>query len=303
MKQTKNNDRGFAARCRRHPILLNLALIALAVLALAVTAHLVMQAATRHGSRNTVPDFTGIQLADAERLAAGRDLRLHINDSLFVASYDGGIVLDQLPEAGTTVKAGRTVYITINAFGQKIVDVPYVAGRSLRQAKNMLEIAGLGIDRLVYRTDMATNYVQEQWYDGRRMEKGDGTQAPMGSGITLYVGAEEGSATVVPKVVGLSLQAAKSRLWESGLNVGRVEYDNGVNRLNRDEAMVFAQGVGAGVMASLGGEVSLRLTLDTERVASASAAADKALLEILEQRRAEEGDTAAGLSDDDLNID
>lgn len=302
MKQTKTDDKSLVARCKRHPILLNLAFIGLAVLALAVTAHLVMQLATRHGSRNEVPDFTGIQLADAERLAANRGLRLHINDSLFVASYDGGIVLDQLPESGTTVKAGRTVYITINAFGQKIVDVPYVAGRSLRQAKNMLEIAGLGIDRLVYRSDMATNYVQEQWYDGRRMDKGDRVQAPMGSGITLYVGVEAGSATVVPKVIGLSLQAAKSRLWESGLNVGRVEYDNGVNRLNRDEATVYAQGVGAGIRATLGGEVSLRLTLDTERVTSASTAADKALLNILEQRRAEEGDTAAGLHDDDTNM-
>ena len=303
MKQTANTDKGIVARCKRHPILFNLALIALAVLTLALVAHLVMQVATRHGSRNTVPDFTGIRLADAERLASGRGLRLRINDSLFVASYDGGIVLDQLPEAGTTVKDGRTIYITINAFGQKIVDVPYVAGRSLRQAKNMLEIAGLGIDRLVYRSDMATNYVQEQWYDGRRMDKSDRVQAPMGSGITLYVGVEAGSATVVPKVIGLSLQAAKSRLWESGLNVGRVEYDNGVNRLNRDEATVYAQGVGAGIRATLGGEVSLRLTLDTERVTSASTAADKALLNILEQRRAEEGDTAAGLHDDDTNMD
>ncbi|MDE6858696.1 MAG: PASTA domain-containing protein [Alistipes sp.] len=303
MKQTANNDKGIVARCKRHPILFNLALIALAVLTLALAAHLVMQVATRHGSRNEVPDFTGIRLADAERLASGRGLRLRINDSLFVASYDGGIVLDQLPEAGTTVKDGRTVYITINAFGQKMVDVPYVAGRSLRQAKNMLEIAGLGIERLVYRSDMATNYVQEQWYDGRRMDKDARVQAPMGSGVTLYVGAEAGSATVVPKVVGLTLQAAKSRLWESGLNVGRVEYDNDVNRLNRDEATVYAQGVGAGIRATLGGEVSLRLTLDTERVASASTAADKALLNILEQRRAEEGDTAAGLSDDDTNID
>ncbi|MDE6778113.1 MAG: PASTA domain-containing protein [Alistipes sp.] len=303
MKQTANNDKGIVARCKRHPILFNLALIALAVLTLALVAHLVMQVATRHGSRNEVPDFTGIRLADAERLASGRGLRLRINDSLFVASYDGGIVLDQLPEAGTTVKDGRTVYITINAFGQKMVDVPYVAGRSLRQAKNMLEIAGLGIERLVYRSDMATNYVQEQWYDGRRMDKDARVQAPMGSGVTLYVGAEAGSATVVPKVVGLTLQAAKSRLWESGLNVGRVEYDNDVNRLNRDEATVYAQGVGAGIRATLGGEVSLRLTLDTERVASASTAADKALLNILEQRRAEEGDTAAGLSDDDTNID
>lgn len=57
---------------------------------------------------------------------------------IVVPAYEGGIVLDQLPEGGVEVKPGRTVYITINSFRQKMVPVPYVAGRSLRQAKNML---------------------------------------------------------------------------------------------------------------------------------------------------------------------
>ena len=72
------------------------------------------------------------------------------------------VVLDQLPEKGVEVKPGRTIYVTINSFSQKRVPVPYVAGRSLRQAKNMLEIAGLEIAELVYRPDMATNYVLEE---------------------------------------------------------------------------------------------------------------------------------------------
>jgi len=303
MNKTNRND-DFTSRCRRHPVLLHLALIGITVLALSVAAHLLMQWGTRHSSRCEVPDFTGIVLDDAERLAAARGLKLHVNDSLFVAAYDGGIVLDQLPEAHTEVKSGRTVYITVNAFGQKMVDIPYVAGRSLRQAKNMLEIAGLGIERLVYRTDMATNFVLEQRYGDRRIDKGDRVQAPMGSGITLCVGAEEESRTVAPKVIGLTLQAARSRLWESGLNVGRVEFDDGVNRLNRDEALVYMQGLQAGATSPLGESVSLRLTLDSLRTAEAGAIADKTLQEILEKRREEEGDTAAGLPDmEETNID
>ena len=138
----------YLSRLRRHPLLWNLALIAAIILAMAVAAHILMQLGTRHGARRTVPDLSGVQLDQAQRIARKHDLQLHINDSLFVPAYEGGIVLDQLPEGGVEVKPGRTVYITINSFRQKMVPVPYVAGRSLRQAKNMLEIAGLEIAEL-----------------------------------------------------------------------------------------------------------------------------------------------------------
>ena len=101
-------------RLKRHPLLYNLLLIAGAIGLLALVAHVVMQAGTRHGARRTVPDFSGIPLEQAQRLARQNDLELTINDSLFVPAYEGGIVLDQLPEEGVEVKPGRTVYVTIN---------------------------------------------------------------------------------------------------------------------------------------------------------------------------------------------
>ena len=48
-----------------------------------------MQAGTRHAPRRTVPDFSGIALGEAQRIARANDLRLHINDSLFVPAYEG----------------------------------------------------------------------------------------------------------------------------------------------------------------------------------------------------------------------
>ena len=208
-------------RLKSYPYLYHLVLIAGVVAGLLLAAHFAMQLGTRHGQHRTVPDFTGLALDDAGRLAQRNSLELRVNDSLFVPAYDGGVVLDQLPHEGTQVKGGRTVYVTINSFSQKKVEVPYVAGRSLRQAKNMLEIAGLEIDRLVYQPDMATNYVLEQRVDGRPIEAGTKRQIEMGSGVTLYVGVAEGdSVVVVPKVIGVSLREAKSRLWEQGFNVG-----------------------------------------------------------------------------------
>ena len=269
----------------RWPLLFNLALIVAIILVLAVAAHVVMQLGTRHGARRTVPDFAGMPLKTALAEAQKRDLKIHVNDSLFVPAYEGGIVLDQLPERGVEVKPGRTVYITINSFHQKMVPVPYVAGRSLRQAKNMLEIAGLEIDELVYRPDMATNYVLEEYLDGQPVLPESRLEAEMGSGVTLHVGIAEGAGpAIVPQLIGSPLQAAKGRLWETGLNVGRIDFDEGVNLLNQKDARVYIQTPSAERNAQPGSRVDLRLTLDTKKVAENRAAAEKIAREIAEER-------------------
>lgn len=284
-------------RLRRNPLAWNIVLIALVILAMAVAAHVLMQQGTRHGSRRTVPDFSGVPLSDAQRIARKHDLRLHINDSLFVPAYEGGIVLDQLPEGGVEVKPGRTVYITINSFRQKMVPVPYVAGRSLRQAKNMLEIAGLEIGELVYRADMATNYVLEEYFEGRPVTQTSRIEAEMGSGITLHVGVEGGyGTTVTPQVVGLPLAQTKSRLWELGLNVGRIEFDEGINLLNQKDSRVYIQTPAAERNAALGSRVDLRLTLDEKKVAARRAEAEKLAREAAEERLRLERERADSLA-------
>ena len=282
---------------RQNKLAYNLVLIAAVILAIAITAHFVMQVGTRHGSRRIVPDFSGIKLDQAQRLAHKYDLTLHINDSLFVPAYDGGIVLDQLPEGGVEVKPGRTVYITINSFRQKMVPVPYVAGRSLRQAKNMLEIAGLEIGELIYRADMATNYVLEEYCDGRPVTQNSRIEAEMGSGVTLYVGVEGGfGSTVVPRLVGFPLKEAKGRLWELGLNVGKIDFDEGINLLNQKDARVYVQGPTAERSAMLGSRVDLKLTLDEKKLDQYRATAEKLAREAAEERVRSEREAADSLA-------
>lgn len=284
-------------RLKQYSLIYHLVLILAILVAMAIAAHLIMQVGTRHGARRTVPDFSGIRLAEAEALAAQHDLELHINDSLFVPAYEGGIVLDQLPEGGVEVKPGRTIYITINSFRQKIVPVPFVAGRSLRQAKNMLEIAGLEIATLIYRPDMATNYVLEEFFEEQPITADGQVEAEMGSGITLHVGVEEEkNFTAVPQTIGLSLREAKGRIWESGLNIGRINYDEGINLLNQKDARVYAQGIAAEQQVSLGAKIDLRLTLDAEKMAAEKAAAEKLAREMIKQREEQEQAAADSLA-------
>ncbi len=252
---------------KRHGLVRNAAQILGVLIVLAVAAHLLMGLATRHGARRIVPDLAGIAFDDAVRLLKSTDLRVAINDSLYVPAYDGGIVLDQLPKAGTEVKPDRTIYVTINAFSRQMVDVPYVAGRSLRQARSLLELAQLQIDRIVYREDMATNYVLEQTVDGKPVKAGSRLKIEAGSGVVLYVGLENPEElTRVPQAIGHTLREAKSRLWECGLNVGRIRYDGDIDRLEEKSALVSAQSVGYGCEVAYGSAVDLTLSLDPDRV-------------------------------------
>ena len=292
MEKRKNIKRKMAAglagwieRLKASPVAYHAVLIALTLVVIILLSSILMNVITRHGTHRTVPDFMGVKIADAQRIADDERLDIIINDSLFVPAYEGGVVLDQLPKGGVEVKAGRKVYVTINSFREKMVAVPYVAGRSLRQAKNMLEVAGLGIEKLIYEEDIATNYVLAEIVEGKEMTKESKVEIEMGSGVVLKVGVEpDRNTTIVPKAIGQSLQTAKSRLWEQGLNIGKVNFDEGVNLLNQKDARVYRQSLNHNATTTLGASVDLWLTLDTKAVEKSSQASDKQARELEEER-------------------
>jgi beta-lactam-binding protein with PASTA domain len=274
---------------RTSPVLRTLVAIVVAIALMLIVAHYLMQLGTRHGSRCSVPDFTGISIGDAEHLAKKHDLEIIVNDSLYVPVYDGGIVLEQNPNAEVAVKPGRKIYVTINSFAQKSVKIPYVTGYSLRQAKNNLEIAGLEIAELIYQSDMATNNVLEERFRDRVITRNDNIEAEAGSGITLVVGVSaESGAVSVPKVIGFPLKEAKSRLWEVGLNVGRVIFDDDIEVLDRKNARVYLQSPQQNKVLSLGQRVDLHLTLDPEKIEKQSAASDRAARRLEAERELRE---------------
>ena len=270
---------------KRHTILYHLTVIALIFIGVAIVSFVAMAFGTRHSARRTVPDFVGLQLNDAEYFAERRDLNIIVNDSLHVSAYPGGVVLDQLPKGGVVVKPGRKIYVTINSSRQRMVAVPYVAGRSLRQAKNMLETAGLTIDHLEYAEDIATNYVLAEFIDGAEILEESEVQAEMGSGVVLRVGvAPNDTSTAVPQVIGRSLFEAKSKLWESGLNIGEVIFEEGMPALDRNRAKVYQQSILPSEAVSYGKRVSLHLTLDAEKVESAVAECERRIEEALKAK-------------------
>ena len=229
-------------------------------------ANLLLNLFTRHNKHVEVPDFMNMTLDEA--LAASREdkLRIEVNDSLYVPAFDPGVILEQRPAAGTEVKPGRRIYVTVNSSQQRMIDVPYVAGYSLRQAKNILETAGLEIEKLVYVDDIATNNVLEQRVGPEVVAADNRVQARVGSGVVLTVGRAPGADLVsVPRVVGLPLREAKSRIWEAGLNVAGVTLAEDIDRMNLRQARVYLQQPDQGHRVVLGTGISIALSLDSSK--------------------------------------
>ncbi len=265
-KQTKKRRRKSISRGQFGVRLaIHCAVIGLLGLLLAVAAHYTLQGLTRHGANCVVPNLVDLTMAEAEALVAESELNLIINDSLYAPGVGRGVILTQLPAEGTVVKPGRSIYLSVNSMNRRMVTIPYVAGRSLRQAKNMLEVAGLVIERLEYEEDLATNYILGESYVGREITPQSTIQAAVGSGVTLRVGVNRGDrGTIVPDVMGRSITLARSALWSAGLNVGEVTSDGDVNAGNEHLTFVYRQSIEADSLVALGSSVSLRLTLHKE---------------------------------------
>ncbi len=222
---------------------------------------------TRHNRQAPVPDFVGQPIAEVIRSAVRAHLELEVMDSIYAPVYAGGTVIEQVPAAGTEVKKGRRVFVTITSHQQKMVAVPYVTGYSLRQAKNMIEMAGLEISELRYVPNIATNNVLAELAGRDTIRRNTNKQLEVGSGLTLVVGrGSDAPWTQIPRVVGLPLGQAKSQLWERGLNVGHISWDDDINLVNQRDARVYRQSPASGREVELGTRVSISLTLDDEKL-------------------------------------
>lgn len=194
--------------------------------ALLLVASIFLKIITRHNSELEVPDFSGLSLEEAQKVANKSNLRLDITDSVFFPKMGRGVIFRQNPHSGSMVKKNRRILLTINSVEPKQVGMPSVIGYSLRQAKAELVAKQLGVGRLIYVSDMATNNVLSQMYNGRYIPSGSMVES--GSDIDLELGNSGGESTFIPNVTGLSFITAKDILIDNSLNIGKLSYDESV---------------------------------------------------------------------------
>ena len=293
---------------KHFPVISHIIFIGIFGLLLLVLLFFGLKWSTRHDKLIVVPDFVGMTIEEARGVANNKDLNIVVRDSIFDVDLPGGTIVDQLPGTSdvrdVTVKPGRKIYVTINAFNRRQVYVPYVAKQTLRQALNQLERSGLTIEKLVYEPDMtSTDYVERQTVSGKEVGSSSKRQVPVGTGVTLYVTYHRNEQyTVAPRVVGMSLAKAKASLWDHGLNVGKIVYDESVGDIiDRRTARVYKQSAAIGSSQRRGAKVDIYLSVDDVMVDSLRLIADKeadraeALRRKQQQAKQREADSLAAL--------
>lgn len=127
----------------KHPIMVNLVLIACAVVAAIFIGLLFIDVFTSHGQERLVPEVRNMPLEQAIDKLEAAGLKWDIADSTnFNESFKPGVIIDQEPKAGSYIKAIRTVYLSVNALHPRIVAMPQLQEISIRQGMAMLRTMG-----------------------------------------------------------------------------------------------------------------------------------------------------------------
>jgi len=202
-----------------------LPLLVLLVIA-GIVDQIVMPIITRQGTDFALPDFTNQKVVDVDTKLEELNLSYQVVAEEFAPGKEKGLIVRQYPVPGTRVKPGRTIKLIISK-GQKIITVPQVAGKSVRQAVLDLETAGLTVGEIAWAfSDTIPEKVVVFSYPA------NGTEVPMGSPVNLMVNRGRATDfTFMPKVVGMPLEEARTLLESKGLKVGKLKYQGDDNFL------------------------------------------------------------------------
>ncbi|WP_301392318.1 PASTA domain-containing protein [uncultured Duncaniella sp.] len=186
-------------------IFINIGLMIVAALVIGWLSMLWLDSWTRHGDTISVPAVRTLAYNKAMDILNAEGLKGIVADSVYDNLTAPGTVIEQNPKAGTIVKEGREVFLTIHAFSPKMVTLPSLTDISLRQARSILE--GLDIKNIVERRVPSEfkDLVLAVRYKGARLQAG--ARVPAGARIELEVG--EGVQELIPDSVSADTDAVE----------------------------------------------------------------------------------------------
>jgi beta-lactam-binding protein with PASTA domain len=201
--------------------LLKLAGIALAIFLVIFFAvnDVVMPWYTQQGETTQVPSVVGLTAQAAKDSLRNTGLTPREAETRIDKQYPVGTVALQNPPAGSEVKFGRGVYLTISG-GEPLVTVPSLRGRSLRDARFTLERVALTLGIIQYEPsqEFPENTIIAQNIPA-------GTEVKNSSKIDVTVSQGRNSNNLpVPNVTLKSLTEAEKLLAEVGFRIGNITY-------------------------------------------------------------------------------
>ena len=213
----------------------------------------IMPIYVHHGDELTLPDITGKNVTEARQILNRLGLQVKEKDQKVEPAVPPKTILQQNPLPNTTVKKGRRIYVIVST-PEKPIIVPYVIGRSRRDAEILIQETGLIIDTLSYD-------FYSYWPEGTIGEQSipGGNTAPKGVKIMLTVSLGSiPTEIIVPDLFQKHLNTAKEELRKAGLKTGKIIYEINNNLLPNT---VIGQDPELGTAVSLGDSINIWVSI------------------------------------------
>lgn len=179
----------------------NLVAMALVVVLLIVGVNYGLDWYTHHGEGIRVPNIEGVNITKAREMMEEKGLEIVVTDSGYNKRLPADCILTQSPDAGLTVKAGHTIYVTINSSNSPSVAIPDVVDNSsYREAEAKLISLGFKVLPPQYVTG-EKDWVYGVTCNGRRVSAGE--RVSIEQPITLQIGSGRYGLDEELNVVGL----------------------------------------------------------------------------------------------------
>lgn len=190
-------------------------LIATAIILLSVGAFAIIKNMSE-SEEVEVPDVVGLSEAEAISDLEAVNLQYKITEEE-TDEYDPGLVIDQSIKAGTKVKEGKVVELTVSVASDEI-EVPDVTGMTQEKATTALENAGFKVEVQEEASDSVEEgeVIRQSPSGGRKLAK-DET-------VVIIVSTGEEDVTV-PSLIGLTKEDAIAKLNSAGLKYNITSYE------------------------------------------------------------------------------
>ena len=173
----------------------------------------------------TVPDITGLTIAEAESKLKELKITYEISEEKYSSSVEVGKIISQEPPQGYRILENKAVKVVVSK-GMEKTTVPKVAGKTSEEAKKDLESAKLEVE--------IEEEISQKIEQGIviRQEPKENTELNAGDKVKIYVSKGNGKKKLaVPSVNGKTEEEAKNDLTEQGLEV-EVVYEEDRTKTN-----------------------------------------------------------------------
>ncbi len=185
-----------------------------------------------NANADLVPTLVGKTLEEAKKAAKLRAYTTEVVTTIASSEYPSGVVTEQKPAAGSPLKAGGVISITVSA-GAETPRVPDLIGMTLDDAENALTDAGLSIGSVEYRvSDKPLGTVFQQ-------DPAPETSLLPGDDVNVFISGEASKNIEMMDVTKMTLDKALPLLRERGFFKFLVRVNNPADETEAGQAITL----------------------------------------------------------------